>query len=46
MENIWDIIEKALANSGYKIQDGDDKSIIFRDTATDTDYRLTLEEEA
>lgn len=46
MEKIWEVIEKALANAGYKILDGDSESIIFRDAAADTDYSLSLKEEA
>ena len=43
--NIFEIIENALALAGYKVLDGDKKCVIVRHSATDTDYRITVEEE-
>lgn len=44
-DEIFDIIENALAQNGYKILDGDDKNIFVRLAGKDTDYRITIEEE-
>ena len=46
MENkILGIIENALALAGYKILDGDRECLIIRHSASDTDYKITVEEE-
>ena len=44
--DIFEIIENALAKAGYKILDGDADSITIRHANCDTDYQITVKEEA
>lgn len=41
--DIFEVIEFALAKAGYKVLDGDEKSIIIRHVNSDSDYRITVE---
>ena len=43
-EDIFDIIESALAKAGYKIVDGDANSVIVRDFADGKDYEIKINE--
>ena len=43
--DIFEVIECALAKAGYEIMDGDTKSIIVRHANSDSDYRITVEQE-
>lgn len=45
IENIFDVIESALANAGYTIMDGDATGVIIRHKASDTDYLISINEE-
>ena len=42
---ILEIIENALVFAGYEILDDDDEYIVIRHSASDTDYKITVEEE-
>ena len=42
MDEIFNIIDSALALAGYKILDGDRESVFVRDSKTDTDYEIRL----
>lgn len=41
---ILDVIAFALAKAGYRILDGDKKSIIIRHSKSDSDYEITIKE--
>jgi hypothetical protein len=41
-ENIFEVIELALAKDGYKLLDGDDETLIIRDPKNDTDYEIKV----
>lgn len=41
---IFEVIETALAKTGYKILDGDGDSIIIRHSNSDTDYKIHVKE--
>jgi hypothetical protein len=44
-KDILEIIDNALACTGYKIMDGDSKEfLVFRNNHTDTDWQISLEE--
>ena len=40
MDEIFDIIDEALAKAGYKVLEGDNNAVIIRDAASDTDYQV------
>lgn len=42
--DIFEVIEAALAKAGYEISDGSEMSIIVRHKASDSDYKITVEE--
>jgi hypothetical protein len=44
-EHIFEVIESALALAGFKILDGDKECVIIRHCESDTDYKITVEEE-
>ena len=44
--DIFEVIECALAKAGYKVLGGDRNSILIRHPNSDTDYRITVAEEA
>lgn len=44
--DIFEVIENALAKAGYKILDGDARSIIIRHANSENDYQIKVEEVA
>ena len=42
--DIFEVIEDALANAGYKILDGDSSSVIIRDSENDMDFEIKVTE--
>jgi hypothetical protein len=44
-DRIMDAISSALALAGFKVLGGDKRCVIVRHCESDTDYRITVEEE-
>jgi len=44
-EHILETVSNALALAGYKVLDGDGQCVIIRHNESDTDYKITVEEE-
>ena len=42
--DIFEVIEDALADAGYKILDGDSSSVIIRDAKNDMDFEIKVTE--
>lgn len=41
---IYEVIETAIALAGFKIMDGERKSVIIRHSASNTDYEIKVTE--
>lgn len=44
VQDIFDIIETALEESGYTIMDGDGDSVLIRNKAENKDYEIKISE--
>ena len=43
-QRLFEAIEMAAANAGFKILDGDDDAIVVRDAKSDTDFAIHINE--
>jgi hypothetical protein len=44
-EHVLEVVSNALALAGYNVLDGDRECVIIRHSESDTDYKVTIEEE-
>ena len=43
-QRLFEAVERAAANAGFKVLDGDDDAIVVRDARSDTDFTIHINE--
>lgn len=43
-QRLFEAVEMAAANAGFKVLDGDDDAIVVRDAKSDTDFAIHINE--